>query len=280
MDKKTEGRKKSTKKRFSKNKYYLLLGIAVLIVILLFILLVKSLFNFFGPDYYTVENRNNQLEQRSDAAKDKDADYDVVGWVKVQGTKIDFPVISRHDENSHNPVETTAYGWLSNPGDTEYHNVLNIYGHNVMNLSEEPIIYDDSFERFEELLSFTDYEFAKKNLYFQYTMNGEEHLYKIFAVDILYASSMKGLPEGDYSEKELTRYIDMVKENSIFDYNVKVSSDDDIISLITCTGLNSNGIDYNDIVITGKKVVAGEKANAYSVKKTDKYKEIVKKGDD
>lgn len=279
--KKKKGSGGTTGKNFPKNKYYLVLGIAVLIVLLLLILLVKALFDNLKPSYYSVENRQNNIEERQEKAKDNSGNYDVVGWVRVQGTKIDFPVVSGKNETFNSPVETTGYGWLSNLGDTEYHNVLRIYGHNVMNLGYQPYLHDESFVRFEELLAFTDYDFAKDNLYFQYSMNGEDYLYKIFAVSILSPYELDALPDGDFTKDELDDYVKTLKNNSIYDYSVDVSAKDDIVSLITCTGLLSDGYSYNDMIITGKRVAAGESAKKYSVNKSANYAKIEKimKGD-
>ena len=185
--------------------------VAFLIVILLFVLLVKSLLNINRPNSYSIDSRIEKVAEKKASLK-TDANYDVVGWVRVQGTKIDFPVVSGKDRSFKSPVETTGYGWLTTYGDTKYHNVLNIYGHNIMNLGREPLISDESFERFEELLAFTDYDFAKKNQYFQYTMDGKDNLYKIFAVSILDSTSLVGLPEDDYDDGELSRYVKMIKE--------------------------------------------------------------------
>lgn len=270
MRKKSKGSLKTTK-NIPKNKYYLVIGIAVVIVILLFILLVKSLLDYFKPNYYSIVSRYSNVEKKKTDAQSKNSNYDVVGWVRVQGTKIDFPVVSGKDDSFTNPVESTAYGWLGSYGDTDYHNVMTIYGHNIMNLGRKPLVSDESFERFEELLAFTDYDFAEKNLYFQYTMDGKEYLYKIFAVSILSPSSMYALPEGDFSESEVSNYIEMLKDDSIYNYDVRVNSKDDIISLVTCTALFAPEYKYNDIVISGKRVVDGESTKSYSVSKTTKY---------
>ena len=273
MNKNNNSSKKTTKKSFFKNKYYFVLGIAFLIVILLFILLVKSLLNINRPNSYSIDSRIEKVAEKKENLK-TDANYDVVGWVRVQGTKIDFPVVSGKDRSFKSPVETTGYGWLTTYGDTRYHNVLNIYGHNIMNLGREPLISDESFERFEELLAFTDYDFAKKNQYFQYTMDGKDNLYKIFAVSILDSTSLVGLPEDDYDDGELSRYVKMIKEGSLYDYDVKVTTDDDIVSLATCTALFATGSDYNVIVISGKKVLDGESIESYSINKKSKYKDL------
>lgn len=280
--KKNNSGTKTTRKNFPKTKYYFVLGIAIIIVLLLFILLVKLLFDNLKPDYYSVESRYKNAEEKNEAAQKKNANYDVVGWIRVQGTKIDFPVVAGNDDSFINPVESTAYGWLSTKGDNKYHNVMNIYGHNIMNLGKTPLLYDDSFERFEELLAFVDYDFAKENLYFQYTMNGEDHLYKIFAVDVFDSLNMSGLPTGNFTTKEFNDHVKMLRRNSIYDYDVNVTSNDDIVSLITCTGLLSDGYYYNDIVVTGKLVVNGESTKKYSVNKTSSYEDIEKemKGDD
>ena len=73
----------------------------------------------------------------------------------------------------------------------------------------------------------------------------------------------------------------MVKENSIYNYDVKVTSDDKIISLVTCTNIFAPDEHYNDVVITGKRVTDGERKGTYSVSKTSKYNDLEKvmKGD-
>lgn len=280
MKSKNNSSRKSTKKKFSKNKYYLVLGIAVIIVILLFILLVKSLFDYFSPSYYSIKPRSNNIEKR-EAMKKTDANYDVVGWIRVQGTKIDFPVVMGKDDTFKRPVESTAYGWLGSKSTSGKNNVLTIFGHNIMNLSTTPLVTDDSFERFEELLAYTDYDFAQKNLYFQYTVDGEDYLYKIFAVSFMIPQNLFGLPKGDFSKDQVASYIEMVKENSIYNYDVKVTSDDKIISLVTCTNIFAPDEHYNDVVITGKRVTDGERKGTYSVSKTSKYNDLEKvmKGD-
>lgn len=281
MRKKNDGSKKTAKKDFPKNKYYLILGLSVIIVILLFVFLVKSMFDNFKPSYYTIKSRKSNIEEKNNAAQSKDANYDVVGWLRVQGTKIDYPVVSGKDNSFDQPVQSTAYGWLNSIGDPNYHNVLFIFGHNIMNLGSRPFVSDDSFERFEELLAFLDYDFAEKNLYFQYSMNGEDYLYKIFSVGVFEPSNLSGLPEGDYSEEELNNYIKMLKDKSIYNYDVNVTSNDDVISLVTCTGLFSSDLNYNDIVISGKRVLDNESKKTYSISKTSNYDDVKKemKGD-
>jgi hypothetical protein len=72
-----------------------------------------------------------------------------------------------------------------------------------------------------------------------------------------------------------------MKQDSIYDYDVDVNSDDNIISVITCTRFF--GIDdKKDFRIVGRLVRDGEKLNNYSVKRNRKYVEIEEKmkGDD
>ena len=243
------GKKKKMSVRLKSYNIVLIVALIVFMILLGVLLVIKM---FGNSNYYRVESRKDNIEK---SKKQDRSDYETIGWIRVQGTNIDYPLYGIIEESYEYPV-TDSYLWSLNM-DSKFHSMMVVYGHNIMNLGKTPLLYDDSFERFEELLAFVDYDFAKENLYFQYTMNGEDHLYKIFAVDVFDSLNMSGLPTGNFTTKEFNDHVKMLRRNSIYDYDVNVTSNDDIVSLITCTGLLSDGYYYNDIVVTGKLVVNG-----------------------
>ena len=72
-----------------------------------------------------------------------------------------------------------------------------------------------------------------------------------------------------------------MKENSIYDYDVDVSEEDDFASVSTCTRMLGTDV-YVNFFVVGRLMRKDEKYDNYIVKKNDNYKKIDKilKGDD
>lgn len=254
-----------------------------------FVIFSILLFGFIGlllfKKYFKVEESIFEIESRSSNVvenKKKDNDeYETIGWLRVQGTNIDCPIITGKTELYKYPVELENYGWMTNK-DRKNYNVMNIFGHNIFNLGPSPKKSSNNFKRFEELMNFIYHDFAQENKYIQFTINGKDYVYKIFSVSIIYASDVDMFPEGEYSKQEKKDYIKLLRDNSIYDYDVDVLEEDDLISVVTCTRFLGTDA-YRDILVSGRLVRDDEKIyNNYSVDKNNNYKKIDKvlKGDD
>ena len=262
------------RKRFG-YKYLLFTFLFILILFLIF-LLIK---NIFMPEKVIFESVSHDSEISKMEKKYNNSDYDVIGWIDVAGTKLNMPILRAIHESGDYPVTMEKYAW-SLSDKKKYYNFMAIFGHNLMNLGV-PKKSDSSFKRFEELMSFIYEDFAKEHKYFQYTINGKTYVYKIFSVDIDYASTIYEFPKHGASKNEMKSLIKEFKDNSIYKYNVDVNEDDDILVLTTCTRLFAEE-GYYDMLVAGKRIESNEKATDYSFTKTEKYKKIEKilKGDD
>ena len=181
----------------------------VLVVLILFVFGVWMLVNYFmdenKPEIYFIDTRNEQ------ALNTHLEDAWTVGWIRVQGTNIDYPIIYETVDayNSGQP-----YTWTYHVPDQDETRMV-ILGHNVQNVSYDPIITDPTHKDFEQLMSFAKYDFAKDNFYIQISIPGEgEALYKIYAVSFrMYTDDTT-----DYYKKEdkeeLKKYIEEAKENN------------------------------------------------------------------
>ncbi|MDD6403447.1 MAG: class B sortase [Mollicutes bacterium] len=262
------------RKRFG-YKYLLFTFLFILILFLIF-LLIK---NIFMPEKVIFESVSHDSEISKMEKKYNNSDYDVIGWIDVAGTNLNMPILRAIHESGDYPVTMEKYAW-SLSDKKKYYNFMAIFGHNLMNLGV-PKKSDSSFKRFEELMSFIYEDFAKEHKYFQYTINGKTYVYKIFSVDIDYASTIYEFPKHGASKNEMKSLIKEFKDNSIYKYNVDVNEDDDILVLTTCTRLFAEE-GYYDMLVAGKRIESNEKATDYSFTKTEKYKKIEKilKGDD
>ena len=260
------GRKK---KLSAKLKRYNIILIVCLVILMLVLGTLMTLKIFKNNDFYKIESREANIEK---SKKGDGADHETIGWVRVQGTNIDYPVYGLLSREFEYPVVSESYTW-SLSEDSLFHDTMLVYGHNVMNLGPYPSLHDDSFIRMEELMGFVYYDFAKNNQYIQLSMNGENYLYKIFAVGFLTVNQLEKFPTGDFNEYTRNAYLKYIKDSSIYDYDVTVEEDDKILSVITCSRFFMDGTNY-DFIVTGRLVEEGEAIEQYGVYRNKNYEKI------
>ena len=260
-----------TKLRKKKKKYLL----CFLVLVIVFISGGFLFYNRFREkgSFYALESRLSEIKNTSLSMGD--SNYDIVGWLRIQDTNIDLPIVYGGFSPEY-PVELEGYGWLYY-GDWRFHNLMHIMGHNIFNLSSTPSVYSPEFKRFEELMSFVYFDEAKKSKYIQFTFNGKEYLYKVFSVaffdkyDVYMATS-----SNDYTEEKLEKHIKTLKENSFYDYDVDVNGKDNILSIGTCTRFFENDKTKN-IIVSARMVREGEEIEDYSIRENpDNYNKIKK----
>ena len=246
----------------------------IVLIFLVIIILVVIVF-FPKKEIFVKDDGISKVEK--DKKKDKNG-VKTKGWLRIQGTNINHPVIYYEDENSKD-INRTKYLWDTNSMEEIYNHVA-ITGHNILNLSNKPRINDDTFNYAEDLMSFIYPEFIEKNKYIQYTVNSKEYVYKIYAVRLVKDNNDDIVYNSNVPKYQIVSYADRAKETSIYKTNVDIKPYDGLISIITCTRLF--GAEHRSIfIVEGRMVRAGEKMVNYSVKTTDNYNKIKKymKGD-
>ena len=252
-------------------RFYTMIPILFVLIGLIAALLINSISNI---DYYKIVSKVKTVKTYK---INKSKDYTTVGWLRVQGTSIDYPIIHANSLDVSYPITIEKYVWITSL-DGKFKNYTNIDGHNLYNVGSNIVKHSKKFTRFEELLDFVYYDFAKENLYFQISTKDGDYIYKIFAVNLLPISSEYASEDDGYDDKnELKNYIDVLLENSFYDYNVDVNNTDKIVSLRTCSKLYDKEYSSRDFVVTGRLLRKNEKNDLYSVEKNDKYNDIEKK---
>ncbi len=259
------GRKKKLSLKLKRYNIVLIIALVVFMLLLGVLLFVKM---FGNNNYYKVESRKDNIN-KSMAQDGKD--YKTIGWVRVQGTNIDYPLYGVIEDGYEYPV-TDSYLWSLNM-DTKFHDLMIVYGHNVMNLGPNPIAHDDNFTRMEELMNFVYYDFAKENQYFQLSIDGNDYLYKIMAVNFMTVSQLNEYPEGDWSKEDTQKYMNKILEESIYDYDVKYDENDKVVSVVTCSRFFTDDTNY-DFIVTGRLVKSGEDVSKSSVRRNKNYEKI------
>lgn len=258
-----------------KNKEKIITIVGTIIILLLLIVSFLYLISILLPvtKEYEIEPRSEQIN----IYKEKMNQYDVDGWLKVQGTNIDYPVIHDNGKIDINNLVDDFVWELEKTEELLPRTV--ILGHNIRNVSSRPLITDSTHTRFEQLMSFIYDDFAKENQYIQYTKNGHDYIYQIFSITFIEEGNL--ILTGYLTKEELKEYIDKSLKDSYFKYDIEVDENDNIITLITCTRFFEGTTSYR-FKIDGKLLKKDEKAINTEVTVKDNYKEIenIMKGGD
>ena len=247
--------------------------IFLIVFVVLTIFTVKNYYKEKNKEIFTIEDRTKNIEANQKYNNDL---YEINSWIRVQGTKIDVPVLSYIRRNNESiEMKLDNYGWQA-----DVHNELvnkeTIIGHNILNLSAHPGIGVEYYKNFEDLMGFVYYDFAKDNLYVQYTIDGENYVYKIFSVffdDVVKMVNDQSM--NNVSKKKLKKMIKRYQKESYYKYDVDVDENDKIITLDTCTRFFGDTDQYT-FTVHARLLREGEKMNNYKVEKTNNYKKIEK----
>ncbi len=265
-------RKKKKEIKKIKHKAGLIICLMFAAVIGLIILLTIKIVNS-NNKLYKVESR---VETLKNVKPIENSNFKTIGWLKVEGTNIDLPIVYSDNDNEDFPVQLESFGWAKKKFDKNS-TYFDITGHNIFNLSSTPKIKSDMFKRFEELMAFVYYDFAKDNEYIQLTVDNKDYIYKIFSVGFIDKSVASFFPiKSDIEKDDINELIKVFKEKSLYKYDISVNANDKIISLSTCTrfyGANSD----TEFYVVGRLIRDDEKINHYKVIKNKKYEQVLKK---
>ena len=253
-------KRKAKSKKQNIKKQMLIAGSLLVIVVLAVAVIYFSIENNkFNKDITLTFNDRTQ-----DSLEFKHEDFYTVGWIQVQGTNIDMPVINGFDYGDDG---ISDYAWRSSEYDTDETREV-ISGHNIINVSSTPIRDMRMLNYFEGLMAFTYYDFAQDNLYISYTKEGKEELYKIYAIGFY---DYAGNNDRSMSNPEqIKEYIASVRNNSIYDYDIEVDENDELITIKTCTRY-FGAFEKQLFVIDARKVRDNEEIEKYKVKKSKNF---------
>ena len=169
----------------------------------------------------------------------------IVGWIILDGTFIDYPVMQYTDNDfflTHLPDRTqhrsgSIFLDYRNKPDFSDKSIL-IYGHETR-----------AGDMFGVLKEYRDQEFFEANSVMYLHTPEKDYMLVLFAGHV--AHSVRDHPPLDFADgDEFLEYIAHLKSISVFKSSVEVSADDTIISLVTCTYDFSNA----RLILAGKLV--------------------------
>lgn len=202
-------------------------------------------------EFATLEDSTDNIEENSEESLSEEfklsvnfnelkaQNSDTVAWVRVNNTNIDFPVV-KAENNSYYlkrnfKKQSNGAGWIfadyRNSFDTLDKNTV-VYGHNRRN--------GTMFSNLSNFLT-DSWSFENENSYFYFATENVSYKAQIFSVYMMKASKLF-IPNNFVDEIEFQNYIQSLKDLSINEFNVEISSSDNIVTLCTCDNTNQNRI--------------------------------------
>lgn len=185
------------------------------------------------------------------------ANSDIIGWVTVKDTKIDYPVMQTQNDPEYYIRRDFAKN--SSSGGTPFMDASSdifiptsnfmIYGHNMKNGT-----------MFHDLLKYEKKDFYNKHKTFKFDTiyKGGQGTYKVIAAGYteIYPVDSKKFKYYKYtaitSETEFYEYVNGVKAISIYDTGVSAEYGDQLVTLSTCAYHTDEG----RFIVVGKRVDA------------------------
>lgn len=194
--------------------------------------------NTENENIYTKENKEEKTERMLKVQKLKEENFDIVGWIEIEGTSINYPVLQGTDNEfymTHNyKKEKSKNGSIFLNKDYDWNiesNNLLIYGHNINNGT-----------MFQELLKYESESFYKEHPKIRFTTENEDSIYDIISAfkSKVYYKSQKNVFRYYYfinpkSEEEYMNYVENVKKASLYNIEETATYGDRLITLSTCS---------------------------------------------
>ena len=169
-------------------------------------------------------------------AKLKETNPHFVGWIKIDGTPLDYPVVHTPDNPEYylrrafdGSYAVSGTPFVGQGCTVDSTNVL-VYSHRMNNET-----------MFTTLLDYAEKSFWEEHKEIQFDTVDRLQKYEIFSafyIDVPYEEDDNAFHwyyySGDISAEDFDYYVNKVKSLSYYDTGVEVSEDDKLLTLTTC----------------------------------------------
>ena len=223
-----------SKKLFNKKFFCTIL---IIFIFLIIVVCIKNKDFFFIKKENTLNEMQNNMEfvendiEYSDV-KNKYNNDDLVGIIKINGANIDEPVFKANDNDYY----------LTHNGYKEEDKLGAIYldYRFSFDTSKKKIIFGHNFENadlpFKALEKYYDKENYTNNKYIYLENDNTKQKYEIFSVYVE-TSDWDYMKEPSENKKEWLEELKKMKNKSLYDTDIDVNENDDILILQTCSTL-------------------------------------------
>lgn len=165
---------------------------------------------------------------------------DFIGWIKIEDTVIDYPVMQSKDSpdfylkhNFNKAYSRFGVPYMQENCSLSSDNII-VYGHNMKNKS-----------MFNELTKYKDKDFYNTHRYIQFDTLSEQRIYEVICAFKTVAYTSNGFQYYNFvkanTEEDFRAYIEKCQALSFYDTGVNAEYGDKLITLSTCEYSQNNG---------------------------------------
>lgn len=195
------------------------------------------------------ENIENQEERKIDINKLYEENKDIVGWLKIDNTTINYPIMQNiNDPNYYLHRDFyknySSYGtpYMAKQCNLNSDNIV-IYGHHMKNN-----------KMFGELEKYKSKDFYNNHKIITFTTLEKEYSYEIFAVfktTVYTKNTFRYYENINFENKKMyDDFINICKDKSLYQTGIKIKDKEKLITLSTCEYSNKN----SRLVIVARKI--------------------------
>ena len=195
------------------------------------------------------ENIENQEERKIDINKLYEENKDIVGWLKIDNTTINYPIIQNiNDPNYYLRRDFyknySSYGtpYMAKQCNLNSDNIV-IYGHHMKNN-----------KMFGELEKYKSKDFYNNHKIITFTTLEKEYSYEIFAVfktTVYTKNTFRYYENINFENKKMYNdFINKCKDKSLYQTGIEIKDKEKLITLSTCEYSNKN----SRLVIVARKI--------------------------
>lgn len=204
-----------------------------------------------APNEPPAETESNLIEVYRALAK---RNSDMVGWIRIDGTTIDYPVMQTPDDfnfylrrNFEKEYSNLGTPYIQENCDLETSDNLILYGHHMLDggMSSDLELYKDK-------------DFLQEHSIIRFDTLDEIAEYEIMAVIVTTAYRSDSFQYYEYvggSRDQFEKYVSDCKRLSLFDTDVNAEYGDKLITLSTCEYSQNDG----RLLVVAKKTEGGSK---------------------
>lgn len=194
------------------------------------------------------ENIENQEERKIDINKLYEENKDIVGWLKIDNTTINYPIMQNiNDPNYYLHRDFyknySSYGtpYMAKQCNLNSNNIV-IYGHHMKNN-----------KMFGELEKYKSKDFYNNHKIITFTTLEKEYSYEIFAVfktTVYTKNTFRYYENINFENKKMYNdFINICKDKSLYQTGIEIKDKEKLITLSTCEYSNKN----SRLVIVARK---------------------------